>query len=176
MVAPSAGVGVLRAEGEVLPESVPETLAQEAEVEGEGEISGVREAASGVAVAAIVPLPGALEVGRAEGEASPEALPAGDAEAPPLALAGAASPDASPGAGRAGDARLGPLGQPIRRVATFTSSLPAFEEGEERLGGEGRMHMPSQRSSEGESSFEGCAALGTARAHFFELRRRRHLG
>jgi hypothetical protein len=48
--------------------------------------------------------------------------------------------------------RLGPLGQPIRRVATFTTSLPAFEEGEEKGGGEGRMHMPSQHSSEGARS------------------------
>ena len=30
---------------------------------------------------------------------------------------------------------LGALGQPIRRINTFTASLPSFEEGEEKMGG-----------------------------------------
>lgn len=49
-----------------------------------------------------------------------------------------------PGAGQR-DPRLGPLGQPIRRINTFTTSLPSFEEEKPA-----NLHMPSQHSSEGE--------------------------
>ena len=44
---------------------------------------------------------------------------------------------------------LGALGQPIRRINTFTASLPTFAEGEEKHGGgAGGLHHRSQHSSE----------------------------
>jgi len=49
--------------------------------------------------------------------------------------------------------RLGPLGQPIRRINTFTASLPSFAEGEEKSGAGGgdlgtQLHLTSHNSSE----------------------------
>ena len=56
-------------------------------------------------------------------------------------------------------APLGPLGQPIRRINTFTASLPSFEEGDDGKGG-GHHHHHLQNNTDAEADHFVSQMLG----------------